>query len=106
MDKKTFEALALIEELAYESGIQNGDKELENAIKLMEDLIAKGNKEEKEPKYLDKEEDRYALADYLDYYLSETMESVRKWDTEHLAMNMLGELDIVKPKWWDKRLKQ
>ena len=47
MDKKTFEALALIEELAYESGIQNGDKELENAIKLMEDLIAKGNKEEK-----------------------------------------------------------
>ena len=43
------------------------------------------------------------LGNYIAYYLSETVENA-DWDCEHLALNMLRELKIEKPDWWDKRL--
>jgi hypothetical protein len=55
---------------------------------------------------MDKEyiKDADKLAQYIGYYLSETVEDLSGWDCEHLAINMLKELEIEKPEWWDKRL--
>lgn len=44
------------------------------------------------------------LAKYIAYYLGETVEELTDWDCEHLAMNMLSELKIEKPNWWDKQI--
>ncbi len=38
------------------------------------------------------------LADYIAFYLSETVDNLTDWDCEHLALNMLKELTITK-KW-------
>jgi hypothetical protein len=39
------------------------------------------------------------LADCIKYYLSETIENVRDWDCEHLAINLIRELRIISPEW-------
>lgn len=54
-------------------------------------------------KYL---KDKKELADYLAFYLSETIDGLTDWDCEHLAINMLRELKIVEPKWWDKNIRK
>lgn len=38
------------------------------------------------------------LKQYIEYYLSETVEDLTEWDCEHLAINLLKELDIKKKK--------
>lgn len=45
MDNETYEALKIVVQLAYESGIQLGDKEKENAIKQVENWIDEVAKE-------------------------------------------------------------
>ena len=62
-------------------------------------------KTKEKTEYLTRDNDTDRLANYLCYYLSETCEDITDWDLEHLSLNILGELKIVKPKWWDKRTK-
>lgn len=54
-------------------------------------------------KYLT-EKDIDKLTEYLGYYLSETVENLTIWDCKHLAMNILKELRIVEPQWWNMNL--
>ena len=53
-------------------------------------------------KYLTKKDEK-RLTEYLCFYLSETVDGLTDWDCEHLAINMLRELKIEKPKWWDRK---
>ena len=50
-------------------------------------------------KYITSQEE---LAEYIGFYLGETVEELSDWDCEHLAINMLNELKIEKPIWWNK----
>ena len=52
--------------------------------------------------YLNKR-DVKKLAEYLGFYLSETVDDLTDWDCKHLAINMLGELKIERPEWWNKK---
>ena len=45
------------------------------------------------------QKDIYFLAETIGYYLSETYEEMDAWDCEHLAMNLLNDLEIISPKW-------
>lgn len=56
MDKETYEALKIVIQLAYESGIQNGDDEKELAIKQVKEWINKVAKEYEK------------IKDNMDYY--------------------------------------
>lgn len=53
-------------------------------------------------KYLEKKDVDW-LADYIAFYLSETIDELSDWDCEHLAINMINELKIVDPAWRYKK---
>jgi hypothetical protein len=59
--------------------------------------MQKGNMANKKLKHND--EDIAFLADCIGYYLSETIEDIRDWDCEHLAINLIRKLRIISPEW-------